>query len=64
MITIDFYDANGRFVVRHKLEVEGSIPHSRIVARLHCRAIFYFYESADMAMITINGFSYKMMRYE
>lgn len=64
MIQIDFFDANGRFVVRHKLEVEGSLPHSRIVARIHCRAVFYFYESADTAFITINGCTEKMRRYE
>lgn len=64
MITIDFFDAKGRFVVRHKLEVESSLTHCHIVARLHCRAIFFLYESADTALITINGVSVKMRRNE
>ena len=64
MIIIDFFDANQCFVVRHKLDGVGSLAKCRKVAGLYCSNIFYFYESADTALITINGRSVKMVRYE
>ena len=63
MITIDFFDANGRFVVRHIVEMEPMRTFPFIWARVYCKQIFYWYKSANSATITINGVTQGIQRY-
>lgn len=63
MIKIEFFDANGRFVVRHVVEMEPMHTFPFIWARVYCKAIFAWYKSANSATITINGLTQEIQRY-
>ena len=64
MITIDFFDAQGRFVVRHTIEQDKPREYPFLRAKVYVRAIFYWYESAHNAVITANGRTITVKRYE
>lgn len=64
MITIDFFDANGRFVVRHRIVMETMRPFPFIWAEFYCKAIFYWYKSANCAKVTVGGAVHYFLRYE
>lgn len=53
MITIDFYDVNGQFVVRHTIEMIQMRRDPFIWAKSYCKAVFRWYESARFAGVTI-----------
>lgn len=64
MITIDFFDANGRFVVRHIMEFEKDCYYEFSDAEDYIKKIFSWYKSAFSATITINGLTQGIQRYE
>lgn len=64
MIKIDFFDANGRFVVRHSVEMDTMRKFPIIWARIYCKSVFFYYKSAGSAKITFGGVSYRVDRNE
>ena len=54
MITIDFYDFKGRFVVRHTVEMIPMRRYPFLWAMTYCRAIFHWYDTASFASVTIS----------
>lgn len=64
MITIDFFDANGRFVVRHKIELDKPRKFPFLLAKVYVSAIFYWYESAFCAVVKWDGKAKMVKRYE
>lgn len=64
MITIDFFDAQMHFVVRHTIEPNKPRNYPFLLAKVYIRAIFYWYESACYAVITTNGITQMVRRYE
>lgn len=64
MITIDFFDFYGKFVVRHNIEMEPMHMYPFIWAHIYCKEIFAWYKSACYATITICGKRLKVNRYE
>lgn len=64
MIKIEFFDANGRFVVRHSVEMEPVRKFPFLWAQTYCKSIFYWYENALYACVSINGLTQVFKRYE
>lgn len=64
MITIDFFDAQMRFVVRHKIESIKPLAFPFLNAKVYIRAIFFWYVSAYYAVISVNGKTQMIRRYE
>lgn len=64
MITIDFFDTKNRFVVRHIIEPNKPRTYPFLLAKIYVRAIFYWYESAACAVVTANGRTMTIKRYE
>lgn len=64
MITIDFYDLKGQFVVRHTVEMIPMRRYPFLWAITYCRAIFQWYDTASFAGICINGKSRVVARFE
>ena len=64
MIKIDFFDSNGRFVVRHTLEKEQMSKFPFLKAKRYVLSVFYWYESACYAYVSINGMKQEFKRYE
>lgn len=64
MIKIDFFDAQMHFVVRHTIETNKPLRYPFLKAKVYIRAIFYWYESAFYAVITVNGVTQMVKRYE
>jgi hypothetical protein len=62
MITIDFFDANQRFVVRHKIEIKRPCKFPILLVRNYCKSVFYWYKVADSAVIHIDGINMRMQR--
>lgn len=54
MITIDFYDFKGQFVVRHSVEMIPMRRYPFLWAKTYCKAVFHWYESASFAGVTID----------
>lgn len=64
MIYIDFYDANGRFVVRHTIELNEPHKYALMVAFTYCKAIFSWYKNADSALVLIDNKIREFKRHE
>ena len=64
MIFIDFYDVNGKFVVRHSVEMVTMRRYPFLWAKTYCKAIFHWYDTASFAGVTINGKTRVFERYE
>lgn len=64
MIKIEFFDANGRFVVRHIVEMVPMRKYPSLWIKTYCKAIFYWYKDAGFASVTVNGLTQIFDRYE
>lgn len=64
MITIDFFDANGRFVVRHIIEFEEECYYELSDAEEYILRVFSWYKDADSAVVTMNGLTQGYQRNE
>lgn len=64
MITIDFFDAQMRFVARHIIEPNKPRDYPFLLAKIYVRAIFYWYDCACCAVVNANGKTITLKRYE
>lgn len=64
MITIDFFDANGRFVVRHIIEFEEDCYYELSDAEEYIYRVFSWYKDAGSAVVLMNGMTQRLQRYE
>lgn len=55
MIKIDFFDRNGRFVVRHTIEMVPMRMFPFFWVKVYCKAIFAYYGYVSFASVTIDG---------
>lgn len=63
-MTIDFYDVNGQFVVRHTVEMVPMRKYPFRWAKSYCKAIFREYDTVSFAGVCINGVTRMFERYE
>lgn len=64
MITIDFFDANGRFVVRHIIEFEEDCYYKLSDAEDYIKRIFSWYKDVGSAVVQMDGITQGYQRYE
>lgn len=64
MIKIEFFDHDGRFVVRHIVEMVPMRKFPYLWIRTYCKAVFYWYENAGFAAVSVNGITQVIERYE
>lgn len=55
MIKIEFFDRNGRFVVRHFIEMEPMRRFPSIWIKSYCKSLLNYYDKYGFASVTING---------
>ena len=55
MITIEFFDANRNFVVKHIVEMEPMRLFPFLWAKIYCKAIFNWYKGCCFARVSIDG---------
>lgn len=64
MITIEFFDRDGRFVVRHIVEMEPMRKFPMLWCQTYCKAVFTWYKNAGFAAVSVNGATKVFDRYE
>lgn len=64
MITIDFFDFYGSFVVRHIIEFEEDCYYELSDAEDYIIRVFSWYKNAGSAIVIMNGITQGYQRYE
>jgi hypothetical protein len=64
MIQIDFFDAYGRFVVRHIIEFDEDCYYELSDAEEYIKRIFSWYKDAGSAVVLMCGITQRYQRYE